>query len=155
MSATTSAGDIAREFFHKVWQEHDASAVRRLVAPDCQGYHESGVRTCGPEDFLEFQTMFRSAIPDMQIKILDLIHQDDKAAIRWEGHGIHSGSGLGLRPTHKSVTVTGMSWIRVENGQIVEGWDSWNQGDFIASLAGLKPQAAPMAPLQTNLAAAK
>ena len=40
--------------------------------------------------------------------------------------GTHEGDQLGVPVTHRSVRMTGIDIIRVENGQIVERWGEWN-----------------------------
>jgi predicted ester cyclase len=43
---------------------------------------------------------------------------------------------LGLQPTGKQVRIRGMTWFRIEEGKIVEGWDAWNQQALFAILSG-------------------
>jgi predicted ester cyclase len=52
---------------------------------------------------------------------------------------VHSGPFLGITPTNKRVTVNGMSIQRFANGQIIAGWDNWDQLSLLVQL-GLVPQ---------------
>jgi len=55
----------------------------------------------------------------------------------------HSGHGMGFAPTAKPMSITGMSILRVQNGQIVEAWNNFDvlgmhqQLGTVASIAGL------------------
>jgi hypothetical protein len=61
-----------------------------------------------------------------QITIDDLIEEDDRVAVRWHCTGTLTGRGMGFAPTHKPMDITGMSILRVLNGQIVEGWNNFD-----------------------------
>ena len=39
----------------------------------------------------------------------------------------HSGDGLGIPASGKSVRSQGISIARIQDGKIVEGWDNWDQ----------------------------
>ena len=40
----------------------------------------------------------------------------------WTASGTHDGEVLGIAPTGNSITRSGLSWQRIENGKIVETW---------------------------------
>jgi predicted ester cyclase len=46
---------------------------------------------------------------------------------QWTLSAKHTGSFLGIAPTEKLITATGMSIQRFADGKIVEGWDNWDQ----------------------------
>ncbi len=60
--------------------------------------------------------------------------QGENIVVRWVVYGTHEGDGLGMPPCHRPVTIQGITWIRVQDGQFVEGWDRWNLGGFLANL---------------------
>ncbi len=45
---------------------------------------------------------------------------------RWTGYGIHRGDFLGMAPTWKKVTTTGISIHRIEGGRIAETWNNYD-----------------------------
>ena len=47
--------------------------------------------------------------------------------MRWSASMTHSGDHLGMAATHRQVRLTGITIARIANGQIVEGWDNWDQ----------------------------
>ena len=137
MSEDASPSKIARQWFEDVWHRRDYSAIDRLLDPCAKGHHEGGLETSGPEDYVKFQNSFLALMPDLRLEIEALLGDEQEACVRWIARGTHTGSGMGFKPTGRPVVIRGMSWLRVVDGLIVEGWDSWNQGDFIASLAGI------------------
>ena len=52
---------------------------------------------------------------------------DDKVVLRWPAHMTHLGNTLGVPATGKPVRLTGITIARIVNGQIVAGWDNWDQ----------------------------
>jgi predicted ester cyclase len=38
----------------------------------------------------------------------------------------HTGNGLGMPPTNKSLQATGMTMIQILNGKFVTGWQNWD-----------------------------
>ncbi|HEU0291182.1 MAG TPA: ester cyclase [Anaerolineales bacterium] len=63
-----------------------------------------------------------AGFPDYQTVIEDLLAEGDKVAARIVMSGTHRGSFMGIPPTGKFVSFTGMYIARLENGKIVEHW---------------------------------
>lgn len=96
---------------------------------------EGGQEIIGPEQFREFFRTLTTVFPDIHVTILDVIEEGDKATVRWEARGTHTGDGMGLRATHTAHVFRGMTWMVVRNGQIVDGGDCWNQAGLLARMA--------------------
>jgi predicted ester cyclase len=47
-------------------------------------------------------------------------------ASRWTARGTHRGELMGIAPTGKQVTVTGINIERIANGKLVEGWSNYD-----------------------------
>ncbi len=117
---------VVRRWFDDVWNRRDASAIQRMFARDRVAHRlaADGQDLVGPERFLSFHQALLAAFADLQITIDDLLEEDDRVAARWHCTGTLTGSGLGMAPTGKRMTMAGMSIARVENGQIVEAWNT-------------------------------
>ena len=123
-----SAKQLARRWFDEVWNQRDAAAINRFFAKDgvAHGLGPNGEDLIGPAGFQAFHQAFLGGFGDLQITIDDLIEEDDRVAVRWHVTGTLTGHGMGFAPTGKRMTVTGMTIIRVQNGQIVEGWNNFD-----------------------------
>jgi steroid delta-isomerase-like uncharacterized protein len=119
---------VVRRWFDEVWNEGNLDAIDELFAADgiAYGLGEVGKDVRGAEDFKPFVQRIRSAFPDIQITVDDTITQEDKIAARFTATMTHTGDALGFPATGKRVTVRGMSFSRMVNGQIVEGWNNWD-----------------------------
>lgn len=120
---------MARRWFEEVWNQKRTATIFELLSPDCitHGTQESGGDVRGPEGFLEFQSRFVDAFPDIQIEVLDCFGVADKITIRWVATGHHTGRGLGIEPSGATINVTGIGIARFAEGKIVEAWDNYDK----------------------------
>jgi steroid delta-isomerase-like uncharacterized protein len=130
MSATAT---IARRWFEEVWNDRRDAAIDELMAADSRG-HVEGQEVEGPAAFRQMMAMFVGALPDLRIEIEDIIADGDRAAVRWRAAGTHGGHGFGFPATQRPVDIRGTTWLRVSDGKIVEGWDTWNLGGLLEAL---------------------
>ena len=63
-----------------------------------------------------------AGFPDYQTSIDDIFAEGDKVAARIIMSGTNSGSFMGIPPTGKHVSFTGIYIARIANGKIVEHW---------------------------------
>jgi len=68
--------------------------------------------------------LFRTAFPDLEWRIDDLIAEGDKAVARTTMSGTHLGEFFGIRPTGRRVSMTGVHVLRIQDGKIAEHWGS-------------------------------
>jgi predicted ester cyclase len=52
----------------------------------------------------------------------DLVADADKVVVRWKSRGTHQGEFMGVAPTGRDVTFTGMRLFRIAENKIVESW---------------------------------
>jgi predicted ester cyclase len=81
--------------------------------------------------------VFRSAFPDLQTAVKDLIAEGDKVVIHWESRGTHRGEFMGLAPTQKPVTLSGIT--RVVGGKCVEDWTQFDALGLLQQLGAVQP----------------
>jgi steroid delta-isomerase-like uncharacterized protein len=133
MQVYPDAREIGRRWFEEVWNARRDESVTELMAPDAYGHVEGGEYR-GHDGFRQMQSAFLSALPDVHIEIEDILSDGNRAAVRWHATGTHAGDGLGLRATKRPIDVRGTTWLIVENGKVVEGWDTWNLNAMLESL---------------------
>jgi steroid delta-isomerase-like uncharacterized protein len=124
MSAENKA--LVRRWFEEVWNHGRADAITKMLAANAV-VHGLGPDMKGPEAFKPFHAAYRDAFPDVKITLEDMVAEEDKVAFRWTAVGTHRGHGLGFAATGKQARFGGMGIIRVENGKLVEGWNTFDQ----------------------------
>ncbi len=80
------------------------------------------------------QDPYPTAFPDYQITIDDLLVEGDKVASRWTITGTHFGEYMGIAPTKKRCTYSGISIDRIENEKVVESWTNWDEAGLLRQL---------------------
>ncbi|HVF28929.1 MAG TPA: ester cyclase [Pyrinomonadaceae bacterium] len=140
---STENAALMRRWFDEVWNKGRTEAIDEMFAADgiAYGLGEAGVDVRGPAAFKLFVERMRGAFPDFELTIDDTITEGDKVAARWTARMTHQGDHLGLPATGKQVVITGMSIIRVRDGQIVEGWNNWDISGLMQQLGAYRPPA--------------
>jgi predicted SnoaL-like aldol condensation-catalyzing enzyme len=115
-----------------MWNNRDLSLMRELMAPGAVGHLEGGRQTIGPDGFAEFQADFVAAVPDIKIEVKNCLADGDDACVHWRAT---NGEGMGMTPSEAPLDFQGVTWLRVKDGQIVEGWDFWNFDSLIRKMA--------------------
>src|SRR5919202_4223313 len=117
--------DVIRRLVSEVWGKGDLAAVDTLLAPSFVDH--AAALGGGASDIAGFKEQvreFRSAFPDGSTQIDDLIAEDDKVVLRWTDGGTHRGPFMGVAPTGKRVSLTGIDIYRLADSKIVEYWCS-------------------------------
>jgi predicted ester cyclase len=83
------------------------------------------------EDSKHFFVMLHSGFPGFQSTIEDLLSEGDKVVLRFTFRGTHQGEFMGIAPTGKQVTMSGINILRIADGKIVE---MWNQEDVLGMM---------------------
>jgi len=64
----------------------------------------------------------RKAFPDVSLALEDLVVEGDRVAARMTMRGTHSGEYLGIKPTGRTVKVTGFEISKTRDGKYAETW---------------------------------
>jgi predicted ester cyclase len=76
----------------------------------------------GSAGYKEALATIRSAFPDLHFILEDILCEGDKVALHYTMQGTHRGQFMGIPPTGKPFSVTGMINVRIAEGKVVERW---------------------------------
>jgi len=142
---------LAREGV-RVWSTGDFDAADEIYAPDYvnhQHHHAVDARDLhGTEAMKTFATEFREAFPDFRDSIDIQLAEGDLVATRVTSRGTHRGTFMGVEPTNKELSWTGITIDRISEGKIVESWTNW---DMLGMMQQLGVVRAPGQPEDTSL----
>jgi len=130
---------IVRRWFQEVWNEGRLDTIHELMAADAVGIGQAGPEAVirGPKEFQVFVEKLRGAFPDIHVNIEDAFASEDKVATRWSATMTHKGDHLGIPASGKGVRITGITIARITNGQIVQGWDNWDQFTMMREIGAI------------------
>lgn len=124
--------DLIRRWFEEVWNKGREDAIDEMFAADGIAHgltDESGEPMRGPIDYKPFFRRFRTAFPDIEVIVEDMVSEGDKVAARCRVRGKHQSDTLGFAATQQPMDITGITIVRVRDGKIVE---AWNNFDFMS-----------------------
>jgi len=127
--------NLATRWFEEVWNKGRRDAIAEMMAPNAVLY-DAGDAVRGPEGFYPFFDRLQASFSDMHFIIQDTITEGDKICARWTCSMKHTGDGLGLPATGKSLEITGISVVRVAGDQFVEGWQNWDMLGLMQQIEG-------------------
>jgi predicted ester cyclase len=93
-----------------------------------------------PSSLKAFDTFFstvRDALANYTLTLNNIAAEGDRVLVQYTISGIHQADFMGIPPTHERTTITGIDVFRLDNGKVVEHWDSAHQ---IASMTQQYPR---------------
>jgi steroid delta-isomerase-like uncharacterized protein len=116
----TSNADLVRALHEALLFERDVDVLDRFFAPGFVSHNNPPGFPPGVAGVKQFFAMFRDAFPDAAVAIDELVADGDRVAVATTLTGTHEGELMGMAPTGRSVSVTGIDIVRIEDGRIVE-----------------------------------
>lgn len=117
--ATVDNTTLVQQFFDEVVNQRNLAALGQFVSPNAINH---SVPEGLPQEPSQFLGLHLGAFPDLTATVENLLVAGDKVIALVSYHGTHQGAFLGIPPTGKSITITGINIFRIDNGQVVEHW---------------------------------
>jgi predicted ester cyclase len=118
--STIENKSIIRKYIEEVINTGNVSELEKYVSADYTEVFEGKRYPMGVKGAKEHIIGVRQTCPDLTLRIDQQIAEGDYVATSITARGTHSGVWLGIKPTGKVVTYTGVNVDRVVNGLIVE-----------------------------------
>ncbi|WP_396610615.1 ester cyclase [Haloferax sp. S1W] len=136
MSTTEAENkEIARKLPEEAINEGNLDIIDELVADDYVGRNPAVPEPYhGPDGVKEFVSMVRTAFPDLEYTVEDLIAEGDKVVRRDRATGTHDGEFMGVEPTGKEIEIQGVVIVRIEDGKFAESWSYANMMGLMQQL---------------------
>ncbi len=142
-STGEQAKEVIRRWNDEGWSAGNYDLAQEVIAPEMIVHGAGGQPVkMGPAGLVELIKAWRTAFPDGQMTIDDLIVEGDLVGIRNTWRGTHQGEFYGIPPTGRRVEVTSIGLDRVVDGKVVEGWGELDMLGMMQSL-GAMPAAGP------------
>jgi steroid delta-isomerase-like uncharacterized protein len=103
-------------------------------------WHEPDQDVHGLEEARQFVTMYKTAFPDLNVTVEDVISEGDNAVTRYTIRGTHQGEIEEFGPpTGRQMELQGITIHRIADGKIVEEWERYDNLSLMQQL-GLVPE---------------
>jgi predicted ester cyclase len=111
-----------RRIYQECFNQGNLATADELVAPDLRDTSPGippGVPTTGPDALKGIVSLLRSAFPDLQVTIDEMVAEGDMIVARTTWTGTHRGNFQGIPPTGKQVNWGSIDIVHVRGGQFV------------------------------------
>lgn len=120
------------------WDDYESGDIEstwnKWISPDIVVHPASGFEFTR-ESWKATEQALIDALEDVKVEVLDQVLEGDMVATRWTITGTQRREFLGVPPSGKRATVTGITFDRVQNDQVVEHWAEVGVALFLQQLA--------------------
>ena len=124
---------ILRRWFTELWEQGRIEHFHEMAHPSIV-FHTVGMTgetLAGVDGFRKLYDPIRAAFSNIKFTFDDAVEAGNAGAVRWTMTMSHTGPELGVAPSGKPVTVTGISFARFRDGKVIEAWDEWDRLGFM------------------------
>jgi steroid delta-isomerase-like uncharacterized protein len=129
----TEAHKAIVQRYIEIYNTGNLAIADEILSPDFVD-HLHPNRAPGPGPVKDEVSGFRTAFPDAHATIEQMIAEDDSVAFRFVLNGTHQGDFSVFPPTGKRVVLTGMDFVRIVDGKMVELWSSQDTLSWVQQL---------------------
>jgi steroid delta-isomerase-like uncharacterized protein len=79
---------------------------------------------------------FFAATSDLRLDIHETFGHENQLAARYTVTGTHTGELMGIPPTGREISITGITIMHFEDGKVVERWDADDSVEALSRLRG-------------------
>ena len=114
---------LAMRMYNEVISQGDLAALDDMIHDDFVEHEEMPGLPTDKSAPAAFVTMFRSAFPDLQASVEDILQDGDKLVVRARMSGTHKGEFMGMPATGKRIDVRLIDILRFgDDGLAHEHW---------------------------------
>jgi len=123
--------------YQEIYNSNDLEALGEVVSEDLLTPKIMPGIPSGMEGAKAAHRIMLAGFPDYQTVIDDLVAEGDKVVARITMSGTNTGNFMGIPPTGKHVSFTGIYIARIANGKIVEHWGEEDSISLLQQLGAL------------------
>lgn len=116
---------LAARYFEEIGNQGKLEVADEIIAADYT-YNDS-TATTGPQAVKDMIGMYRTAFPDLKLEVLRQVAEGDMVVSHIRGTGTHQGDLMGLKPTGKTISATGIHIVKIANGKVAQEWEIVDQ----------------------------
>ena len=137
MGAQTNK-EIVRRLAEEPWRGN-YDVIDEHLAPDYVGHDPSNPEPIrGPAGFREFVRTYQAAFRNARVTVEEQLAEGDLVSTRWSARGVHEGELMGIAPTGKEATITGITISRLRDGKVAEEWTNWDTFGMLVQLGAVR-----------------
>ncbi len=112
---------LTYRWMQEVWNKGREDAIDEMMGANAEVHGIEDIKEKGTESFKQFFRNFRNQFPQIHVEVEDVVSQDNYETSRCVVDAINASG--------QKVSFTGMTFVRIEDGKIAEGWNNF---DFLS-----------------------
>lgn len=110
------------QYLEQVWERQNLAMIDEFLAPHYKRHRSPTSAALTRDGQKQLLTQFRTAFPDIQISVEEIIAEENRIAVRSIMSGTHHGEFFGIAPTGNNIEVNLLDIFHIEDGKFVEQW---------------------------------
>ena len=139
----TAHQELAVRWYEEVWNKGRREAIAEMMDAKCV-LHDGATDSVGIAGFEAYFDRLQAAFTEMDVTVDDVFGDGDKVTARWSARFRHTGPGMGVPPTGKKLSTTGITILRIANGKFVEGWQNWDMHGLLEQIGAAESSSRPL-----------
>ncbi|MBF6614769.1 MAG: ester cyclase [Chloroflexi bacterium] len=127
---------LTHQFLDDLFNKRNLAIIDALCVTNVVN-HGLGPDAADIEGTKRSAAMFLAAFPDLHFTFEDFIAEGDQVVVRWTSTGTQKGELMGIPPSGKQFSTTGLEIYRFEGGKIVEHWQETNMLGLLQQLGAI------------------
>lgn len=112
--------NIVRRYIETILNTGNTNHISEFISETYVEIHDGKKYQMGIQGAVDHVVGVRNTYPDIQLKIDQQFSDGDYVITCYTMSGTHTGNWMGIKPTNKTITVTGVNIDRIKEGKIVE-----------------------------------
>lgn len=131
--------DMIKYFYETLVSKNILDELPLYISEDCVLKIGENVIPIGLDGMKQHLTDVKKTYPDYSMKIIRQYTDGDYVISEFIMEGTHEGEWIGIKPTHRRLTFTGVDIDKVVDGKIVEHGGAVNTFDTLYEQNLIKP----------------
>lgn len=119
---------------YEVINANELDGLDALIATDLTDHNPTPGVAPGLAGTKQTLSMYHAVFSDLRVTAEDMIANGDKVVARLTVKGTNTGEFMGLPPTGKQVTMSGIEMFRLADSKIVERWAEFDMMSLMQQL---------------------
>ena len=126
-------------FYEYVVSNHQMDKLPQFISNDCIMRVGEEIIPAGIEGMMQHLSDVRKTYPDLKMTIIRQYCDGDVVISEFIAEGTHMGEWLGMKPTGKKLTFTGVDIDKVTDGKITEHGGAMNTFETLFEAKIIEP----------------
>ena len=125
------------------WNTGNPEIAKKLYSEGAERRDPNQAQSArGPQEIARYVAEVHTGYPDFELKVNETVAEGNCLVTHWTCTGTHKGNFQGISPTGKRISISGLSFARMENDKIAEERVYFDRLAMLEQL-GIAPPAMP------------